>query len=70
MAHDVEKTWGTKAVQTLNTTREIETSFTSAFVFVLNLGTFKLHVGRYNGEHKEGVYVLRAAFAAFRWKGL
>ena len=59
MAHDVDKNRDSKAVQTLNNTREIETSFTSATVFVLNLCTFKLHVGRHNGEHREGVYVLR-----------
>lgn len=28
MAHDVKKTWCSKVVQTLNSTREIETSFT------------------------------------------
>lgn len=70
MAHDVKKTWCSKVVQTLNSTREIETSFTSATVFATNLCTFKPHVGRYNGEHREGVYVLRAAFTAFRWKRL
>ena len=70
MAHDVKKTWCSKVVQTLNSTREIETSFTSATVFAMNLCTFKLHVGRYNDEHREGVHVLRAAFTAFRWKRL
>lgn len=59
MAHDVDKNRGSKAVQTLNNTREIETRFTSATVFVLNLCTFKLHVGRYNGDHREGGYVSR-----------
>ena len=62
IAHVVVKTWDSKVVQTLNTTKEIEASFTSSTVFALNLCTFQLHVRHYNGEHREGVCVLRTGF--------